>query len=158
MGSYVVTVLFLSFQTDRCGQTVQTQIRLLQCRPRSDCLIRVYTVCYSVYVFRTHFSIVKPRCSNFRIITANFLGVSKFLGILQYSDQNLQLHFVKVAILAYPTGISARLHDQWPEMSSYSPFSYTRGIRWLSYMMSGCFFDMISFWHNFLQNLLMSTS
>ena len=41
--SILITIFFLSFRTDRSGQTVQTQIRLL--------LIRVYTVCYSVYVF-----------------------------------------------------------------------------------------------------------
>ena len=40
-------------------------------------LIRVYTVCYSVYIFWTHFTVVKP-CSNFRMITANFSGVRIF--------------------------------------------------------------------------------
>ena len=61
------TILFLSFQTDRSGQTVQTQIRLL-----AD----------SVYVFLTHFSIVKPHCSNFRMITPNFSGVRIFRNFL----------------------------------------------------------------------------
>ena len=57
-----------------CGQTV--------CRPRSDCsrssLIRVYTVCHSICIFWTHYSIAEPPCSNFRVITANFSGVQNF--------------------------------------------------------------------------------
>ena len=60
------TVKILSFRTDRPGQTVQTRIRLL--------LIRVYTVCHSACTFRMHYSMAKPPCSNFRIITANFSG------------------------------------------------------------------------------------
>ena len=35
-------------------------------------LIRVYTVCHSVSIFWTHYSMVEPHCSNFRIITAVF--------------------------------------------------------------------------------------
>ena len=65
----------LVFRTDRSGQTVQTQIRLL--------LIRVYTVCCFVYIFWTHFSMVKPRCSNFRMITT-ILSMSEFFGFLRY--------------------------------------------------------------------------
>ena len=54
-----------------------------QCRPRSDCsygssLIWVYTVCLSVCIFWTHYSMVKPLCSKFRVITADFLGVRIF--------------------------------------------------------------------------------
>ena len=70
--SQLTTVMILSFQTDRCRQTVQTQIRLLLS------LIRVYTVCNSVCIFWTHYSMVKPPCSNFRLITANFLFVQIF--------------------------------------------------------------------------------
>ena len=33
-------------------------------------LIMVYTVCNSVCIFWTHYSVVEPHCSNFRIITA----------------------------------------------------------------------------------------
>ena len=79
---YWCTVLFLSFQTDRSRQTVQTQIR--------SSLIRVCTVCYFVYIFWTHFSTVKPRCSNFRMITTIF-SVSEFLGFLLYSAYTQQL-------------------------------------------------------------------
>ena len=68
------TVIFLSFRTDRSGQTVQTQIRLL--------LIRAYIVCYSLYIFGMHYSKEKPSCSKFRVITANF-RVSEILGILR---------------------------------------------------------------------------
>ena len=58
-----------------------------QCRLRSDCsessLIRVFTVCHSVCIFWTHYSMIKPHCSNFRIITAIF-RVSEYFGILRY--------------------------------------------------------------------------
>ena len=46
-------------------------------------LIRVYTVCLSDCIFWTHYSIVEPHCSNFRLITAIF-RVSEYLEILQY--------------------------------------------------------------------------
>ena len=52
----------LSFPTDMSGQTV----------------IRVYTVCNSLSIFWMHYSTVKLPCSNFRVITANFLGVRIF--------------------------------------------------------------------------------
>ena len=69
------TVMFLSFRTDRSGQTVQTQMRLL--------LIRVYTVCNSLCIFWMHYSKEKPSCSTFRTITAN-CWVSEILGSLWY--------------------------------------------------------------------------
>ena len=46
--------------------------------------IRVYTVCHAVCIFRMHHTMVKPHCSNFRIITASF-RVSEILGLLQCS-------------------------------------------------------------------------
>ena len=42
-------------------------------------LIMVYTVCHSVFIFWTHYAMVKPHCSNFRIITA-ILGFPNFIG------------------------------------------------------------------------------
>ena len=41
-------------------------------------LIRVYTVCHSVCIVWTHYCIVEPYNSNFRVITTNFLGVRIF--------------------------------------------------------------------------------
>ena len=41
-------------------------------------LIRVYTVCHSVCTVWTHYSMVEPRSSNFRVITTNFLSVRIF--------------------------------------------------------------------------------
>ena len=41
-------------------------------------LIWVYTVCHSVCMFWMPFSTLKPRCLNFRIITAKFSGVRIF--------------------------------------------------------------------------------
>ena len=64
------TVMILSFQTDMPGQTVQTQIR--------SSLIRVYTVCQSVCIIWTHYSMVELHSSNFRVITTNFFGVRIF--------------------------------------------------------------------------------
>ena len=65
----LVIVMILSFWTDMPGQTVQTQIRLL---------IRVYTVCHSVCIIWTHYSMVEPHSSNFRVITTNVLDVRIF--------------------------------------------------------------------------------
>ena len=64
------TVMIQSFRTGMPGQTVQTKIRLL--------LIRVYTVYRSVCIIWTHYSMVEPHSSNFRVITTNFLGVQIF--------------------------------------------------------------------------------
>ena len=51
------TVMILSFRTDMPGQTVQTQFRLLL---EGSSLIWVCTVCHSVCVFWTLFSMVEP--------------------------------------------------------------------------------------------------
>ena len=57
------TVMFLSFRTDRSGQTVNSQIRLLL-DPGST-LFAMPSLS-----FWAHYSMVEPLCSNFRIITA----------------------------------------------------------------------------------------
>ena len=57
--------MILSFRKDIPGQTVQTQIR-------------VYTVCHSICIVWTHYSMVEPHSSNFRVITTNVLGVRIF--------------------------------------------------------------------------------
>ena len=78
--------MIISFRTDMPWQTVQTQLRLLS-------LIRVYTVCHSVCIVWTHYSMVEPHSSNFRVITTNFLGVrifKKFTVSLLYQKQPLQ--------------------------------------------------------------------
>ena len=48
-----------------------------QTAPRSS-LIRVYTVCHSVCIVWTHYSMVEPHNSNFRVITTNSLSVRIF--------------------------------------------------------------------------------
>ena len=65
------TVMILSFRTDMPGQTVQTQIRL-------SSVISVYTVCHFDCIVWTHYSMVEPHSSNFRVITTNFWGVQIF--------------------------------------------------------------------------------
>ena len=67
-GGFTYTVIILSFQTDMPRQTVQTQISL----------IRVYTVCHSVSIVWTHYYMVEPHSSNFRVITTNVFGVRIF--------------------------------------------------------------------------------
>ena len=52
------TLMILSFRTDRSGQTVQTQIRLL--------LERVFTVCYSICIFLSKYPMICLLCLNFR--------------------------------------------------------------------------------------------
>ena len=64
--------MILSFRTDMPGQTVQAQIR-----SRSS-LIRVHTVCHSVCIVWTHYSMVEPHSSDFKVITTNFSGVRIF--------------------------------------------------------------------------------
>ena len=49
--NHSITVMILSFRTDRSGQI------------RQSSLIRVYTVCHSVCIFWTHSSVIKPFCS-----------------------------------------------------------------------------------------------
>ena len=70
------TVMILSFRTDMPWQTVQTQIR--------SSLIRVYTVCHSICIVWTHYSMVEPLSSNFRVITKKKFWVSKYLVNLRY--------------------------------------------------------------------------
>ena len=66
----VHTVMILSFRTDRSGQIVQTQIRL-----QSDQGLH----CLQFWLhLLSALSLAKPSCSNFRLITANFLGVRIF--------------------------------------------------------------------------------
>ena len=73
-----VTVMVLSFRTDRSGQTVQTQIRLLP-EEQSDLGLH----CLRFWLHLLGAASKKPSCSNFRVITANFLGVRIF-RILRY--------------------------------------------------------------------------
>ena len=67
----MITIMIQVFEQTGMGK---------QCRPRSDCsqrssLIMVYTVCNAVCILWMQYSMVKPPCSNFRVITANFSDV-----------------------------------------------------------------------------------
>ena len=69
----------LSFWTDSPGQTVQTHIRLLlEERP-----ISIYTICHSVCIFWTYYSMVELLCSDFRVITATFSDVQIFRNFME---------------------------------------------------------------------------
>ena len=95
------TVMFLSFQTDKSGQTVQTQIRLLQ---RSS-LIRVYTVCHSLCIVWTYYSMVEPHSSNFRVITTNVLGVRIFRKPTVHS-MTQDFTFISLCLLLSFSGVN----------------------------------------------------
>ena len=58
-------IMFLSFWTDSSGQTDQA----------GPSLIRVYTVWSSLCIIWMHYTMVKPPCSNYSMITTNFSGV-----------------------------------------------------------------------------------
>ena len=68
------------FWTDRSGQTVQTQIRLLL--EEQSSLIRVSTVCYSSCIFFTKYSKVWHLFLNFSRLQQSYL-TSENLGTLR---------------------------------------------------------------------------
>ena len=67
------------------------------CSPGSDCSLAVFTVCHSIHNFWTYYCMVKPLCSNFRIITAivsdTCLNCTDFYGSFNYSKSNLKCNF-----------------------------------------------------------------
>ena len=75
----VFTIMTLSFRTDGPGQTVQTQIRLLQ----EEYLISVFTVCYSNDDILTKYPKVWAFCLILGRLQQSFLA-SKNLGTLWY--------------------------------------------------------------------------
>ena len=89
------TVIILCFRGDGPGQTVQTQIWSI--------LIRVYTVCNFVCIFKKHYSMIKPRCSNFRVITANFLDVWIYRILTVLAGATMQASCVDVIVLCLPS-------------------------------------------------------
>ena len=95
------SVIILSFRTDMPGQTVQTQIRL-----QSDqCLANRVN---SVSIVWTHYSMVEPHRSNFRVITTNFLGVRIFrkFTVLSTVFANLKKRSNNVQFLWYHNIVS----------------------------------------------------
>ena len=84
----VCTIMILSFRTDRSRQTVdpdqtapkEQSDQGLHCLP-FRLLIRVYTVCHSVYIFWAHCSVLKLYSSSFRIVTASFSDVQIFRSL-----------------------------------------------------------------------------
>ena len=69
-----------------------------QIAPRGSSLIRVYTVCHSVCIVWTHYSMVEPHSLNFRVITTNFWGVRIFRKFMVYVGLDF-LVMVKTHIL-----------------------------------------------------------
>ena len=56
----------------------------------------LYTVCHSVCIIWTHCSMVEPHSSNFRVITANFLGVRIFRKFTVVSRISFQCRMYKL--------------------------------------------------------------
>ena len=67
----------LSFQTDRSGQTVQTQIRLLL-EEQSDQGLHCLLFHWHCFELLMKYPMVWPFFLNFRLITAKFSSVRKF--------------------------------------------------------------------------------
>ena len=65
----------------------------------SDRYAWVYTVCYSVCIVWTHYSMVVPHSSNFRVITTNILGIRIFrkITIFLLSDDQSEAEFLPIA-------------------------------------------------------------
>ena len=75
----LISVMFQSFRTDRSGQTVQTQIRLLL-EEQSD--QGLHCLQFPLLIFWLHYYKEKPSNSTFRVTTAKF-RVSEILGFLR---------------------------------------------------------------------------
>ena len=76
--------MFLSFRTDGSGQ-YQTALE-----GTVMVAVKVHTIYHSAYIFWTHYTMAKPPCSNFRVITAIFLGCLKFLGFYGITHQQVR--------------------------------------------------------------------
>ena len=72
-----ITVMILNFRTDKSGQTVQTQIRLLL-EEQSD--QGLHCLLFHLHQL-TKYPTVWPLCLNFRQITVKFSGVRKFRNL-----------------------------------------------------------------------------
>ena len=66
--------------------------------PDRSSLIRLYTVCHSVCIVGTHYCVVEPHSSNFRLITTNFLGIRIFRKFMVRSDFKNQCEFWKKSV------------------------------------------------------------
>ena len=80
------TILFLSFRTDMLGQPVQIQIRL-----QRSSLIRVYSVCHSVCIVWTHYSMVEHIVQILEWLQ-QIVWVSEYLGNLRYNVTPILCH------------------------------------------------------------------
>ena len=64
----------------------QTSLGKHQTAPLGAILIRVFTVCHSVCIFWTLYSMVQPHCSNFRIITFSSVRILRSLTVNHYPN------------------------------------------------------------------------
>ena len=75
----ICTIMILSFRTDRSGQKVQTQIRLL-IEEQSD--QGLHCLSFRLCIVWTHYSMIEPHSSNFGVITKKNLNVRIFRKIM----------------------------------------------------------------------------
>ena len=98
----------------------------------SDCEIQIYTACFSFSIFLTHYSMVTPHCSNFRIITAFFLGCPNFFWFLwqtysfssfrSFVESFVEQHYVSGS-LKFVSAISGNTElDYVPLLKGVVPF------------------------------------
>ena len=95
------------------GQTVQTQIRLL--------LISAYTVCHSVCIVWTHYSMVEPHSSNFGVITTNILGVRIFRKFTLHVTSSSSASFSIAIIGVWATTWQNQQNERAPSEDSDQP-------------------------------------
>ena len=70
------------FWTDRTQQTLKTFIRMLQKEQFDQGL---HCVPFSLHLLH-HYSMVKPQCQNFRIITASGVQISLMFMVIIYAS------------------------------------------------------------------------
>ena len=113
---------------------MQTQIRLL----------RAYTVCHSVCIVWTPYSMVEPHSSNFRVMTTNFLGVRifrKFTVYILYGPRQANLLLIAYASSegsgepAHPRSLArtfaARSYKQWVKRNLQTESQIRGPSKWL---------------------------
>ena len=71
--------------------------------PDQTAPIRVYTVCHSVCIIWTHYSMVEPHSSNFRVITTNILGVRMFRKSFSRSEHEQTVQTQRSSLISVYT-------------------------------------------------------
>ena len=92
MDSSNIIMLIRKITTGGSTSPSYKTFRIPQGKQWRSSLNRVYTVCLSICTFCTNFSMETPLCLNFRVITANSLGVRKFWAFTTLSPFSKIFH------------------------------------------------------------------